>query len=100
VPYYDPDKSPVFVFALSTCAHCQAAKKLLGELGLHCGQVEVDALPEKKMKEALDEMSRHNPAQTFPTVIVGRRAIAGHLPDDIKAAAARLRAGKQRAGRR
>jgi glutaredoxin len=87
-------KNATKMFALSTCAHCRAAKKLLVELGLHFDQVEVDALPEKEMDEALNEMSRHNPAQTFPTLIVGRRVIVGYLADDIKAAAARLRSGK------
>ncbi len=92
--FYDPaaeNAPPVFVYALSTCVHCKAAKKLLAKLGTAYGQVEVDRLAEDKMEACLAEMSRYNPAQTFPTLVIGGRVIVGCREDDIRQAVNRLK---------
>lgn len=85
--YYDPQgKDKIFVFALSTCVHCRRAKDLLGDLGAGYGQVEVDNLNDEDMAEALEEMGKYNPAQTFPTIIIGKQVVVGYRPDDIRQA--------------
>ncbi len=77
-------KSGIFIFALSTCGHCRAAKRFLTEQGVDYDQVEVDNLPPDQMDAALEEMSQYNPAQTFPTIVVGSRVIVGFLEDDLR----------------
>ncbi|KXS56673.1 MAG: hypothetical protein AMR96_01330 [Candidatus Adiutrix intracellularis] len=91
--FYDPQKAKelVFVFALSTCNHCREAKKLLTKLKVSYRQVEVDLLTPMEKEAALAEMSRYNPAQSFPTLIIGSRVVVGNLPDDIQQASIRLK---------
>jgi Glutaredoxin and related proteins len=94
--FYDPDKegaqSKLFLYTLSTCVHCRAAKKLLAELGAAYDYVDVDTLPEDQMNEALEEMSQYNPAQSFPTILAGSRVIVGFHDEDIRKAAAKMKA--------
>lgn len=96
--FYDPNregaKSRIFVYALSTCVHCRAAKRLLDELGAPYDHVEVDLLPPDQMQDCLNEMSQYNPAQSFPTIIAGSKIIVGDLADDIRQAAAKMGAAK------
>ena len=94
--FYDPEKegSDVFIYALSTCAHCRAAKKLLTELGVAFDHVDVDTLPEERMQEALSEMIQYNPGQTFPTLIIGTRVIVGNREDDIRQAVEKIKGSK------
>ncbi len=90
--FYDPDKyrKGIFVFALSTCVHCKKAKKLLGELGAAFDHVDVDQLPQSDMSAALSEMSQYNPAETFPTMLIGGKVIVGDREDDIRQALSKL----------
>jgi len=95
--FYDPatEGAPaVFVYALSTCVHCKAAKKLLDELGVEYGHVEVDQLAEDEMDACLAEMSQYNPSQSFPTLIIGGKVIVGNREDDIRQAVGKLKASK------
>jgi len=93
--FYDPDKqdsqNSIFIYALSTCVHCKAAKKYLNELGVEYGHVEVDLLPDDQMEEALEEMSQYNPSRSFPTLIIGNKVIVGALLDDIRQAVGKLK---------
>jgi len=83
--FYNPDgEYKIFVFALSTCVHCRRSKELLDEMGVDYGHVEVDLLGENEMAEALEEVGKYNPAQTFPTIIIGSRVIVGYKADDIR----------------
>lgn len=96
--FYDPNregvKSRVFLYALSTCVHCRAAKRLLNELGTPYDHVDVDLLPPDQMQECLNEMSQYNPAQSFPTMIIGSKIVVGDMEDDIRQAVARMGAAK------
>lgn len=83
--YYNPDgDNKVFLFALSTCVHCRRTKELLDEMGVAYDHVDVDTLNENEMAEALEEMGKYNPAETFPTIIIGSRVIVGYKADDIR----------------
>lgn len=95
--FYDPsaeDAPAIFVYALSTCVHCKAAKKLLGELGVDYSHVEVDQLPEAEMDVCLEEMSQYNPSQSFPTLVIGGKVIVGNREDDIRQAVGKLKGAK------
>lgn len=96
--FYDParyeNNHGVFLYALSTCVHCKNAKKLLQDLGVQYDHVDVDKLEQDSMNEALEEMSQYNPAETFPTIIIGGKVIVGDRDDDIRQAVAKLNASK------
>lgn len=90
--FYDPAKyqSGIFLFTLSTCIHCKKAKQLLTDIGAQFGNVDVDKLSQSEMGDALIEMSKYNPAQTFPTIIIAGKVIVGAREDDIRLAVSRL----------
>ncbi len=93
--FYDPNKegaqSKLFLYALSTCVHCRATKKLLADLGVDYDYVDVDTLPEVQQEKALEEMSQYNPAQSFPTIVAGNKIIVGFREDDIRQAADKMK---------
>jgi len=83
---YESSAAPrVALYALSTCSHCKAVKKLLDRLGVDYDSVDVDLLDGETRKETLAKMRRYNPRVTFPTTIIGGEAIVGNKPQAIQA---------------
>lgn len=76
----------VKVYTLSTCGHCRATKKLLGDCGIQFEFTEVDLLTGEERRAILEEVKRFNPNCSFPTIIIGERVIVGHKEDEIRAA--------------
>lgn len=75
----------VRLFALSTCGHCKAVKKLLAEL-VPYELVEVDLLEGDVRTEAMAQVKQYNPRCTFPIVIIGGAIIIGHREEAIRQA--------------
>jgi len=72
------DAGPVFLYALSTCGWCRMTRDLLASLRVAYDFVYVDLLSGAEADEAIGEVTRWNPACSFPTVVLGgERAIAG-----------------------
>lgn len=77
----------VLVYALSTCVWCRKTKRLLESLGVAYDFIDVDLLKGREEEEVMDEVKRHNPAGTFPTMIIdGRQVIAGFKEAEIRKA--------------
>jgi glutaredoxin-like protein NrdH len=74
------------VYSLSTCSHCKAVKKFLGECTVKYECVDVDTLQGEERKAILDDIKKFNPRCSFPTVIIGDRVIIGYKEKDIKEA--------------
>lgn len=93
--FYDPNRegarSRVFIYTLSTCAHCRAAQKLLKTLEVPYDFVDVDLLPDDQRQQCLAEMAQYNPTESFPTIIAGNLTIVGNLERDIRQAVAKMR---------
>ena len=81
---YRRDPGRLFLFALSTCLHCRAARNILDELRAPFDSLEVDLLPEPEQRKALAELAEYNPALTFPTLLAGSRVAAGPLSADLR----------------
>ena len=79
-------ESNVKVYALSTCGHCRAAKKLLDELGVEPETIDVDLLEEEERRQALDEVRKINPLISFPTIIIGEEVVVGNRENLIRKA--------------
>jgi len=77
---------PVKMFTLSTCSHCKATKRFLGECGIQFEFTDVDLLDGEERKAILEEVRKFNPNCSFPTIIIGERVIVGHREDQIKEA--------------
>ena len=81
----------VKLYALSTCSHCRAVKRLLDERGAEYETVEVDLLTKTQRKEAVEQVRKYNNRVSFPTVVIGNRVIIGNKEEEIREALTRLR---------
>ena len=77
---------PIKIYTLSTCGHCKATKRLLGECGVKFEFTDVDLLEGEERAAILEEVRRFNPDCSFPTIIIGEKVIVGHKEDEIKKA--------------
>ena len=80
------DKKDIQVYALTTCSHCKAAKRLLDDCTIHYDVVNVDTLEGDERKAILDDVKKFNPKCTFPTIIIGDKVIVGFKEKEIKEA--------------
>ncbi len=76
----------VKVYTLSTCGHCKATKKFLGDCGIQFEFMDVDLLTGEDRRAILEEIKRFNPKCSFPTIVIGTTVIVGHKEDEIKTA--------------
>ena len=76
----------VKIYSLSTCSHCKATKKLLGECTVQYDFVDVDLLQGDERKAVLDDVKKFNPKCSFPTIIIGEKVIVGYKENEIKEA--------------
>ena len=81
-----PMSEEVKVYSLSTCSHCKAVKKFLGECTVKYEFVDVDTLQGEERKAILDDVKKFNPRCSFPTVIIGDKVIVGYKEKEIKEA--------------
>ncbi|MBU2623208.1 MAG: glutaredoxin family protein, partial [Proteobacteria bacterium] len=58
--------APVKIFSLSTCSHCKATKKLLGDCTIKYDFVDVDLLQGEERAAILEEVKKFNPSCSFP----------------------------------
>ncbi|GAB4483325.1 MAG: glutaredoxin family protein [Thermodesulfovibrionales bacterium] len=76
----------VKLYALSTCSHCKAAKKLLGDCAIQFSFTDVDLLTGKEREAIIEEVRRFNPECSFPTIIIGDTVIVGFKESEIRKA--------------
>jgi len=76
----------VKIFSLSTCSHCKATKRLLGECGIKYEFTDVDLLKGEERKAILEDVKKFNPRCSFPTIVIGEKVIVGYKEDEIKEA--------------
>jgi glutaredoxin-like protein NrdH len=80
------DHPGVKVYSLSTCSHCKAAKKFLGECTIKYDFVDVDLLEGDERKAIVEDVRKFNPRCSFPTIIIGEKVIIGFKENEIKEA--------------
>lgn len=76
----------VKLYTLSTCSHCNAAKKFLGDCDVRYDFVDVDLLKGAERGAILEEVRRLNPRFSFPTIIIGDTVIVGFREEKIREA--------------
>jgi ferredoxin-thioredoxin reductase catalytic subunit/glutaredoxin len=76
--------TPLILYSLSTCGHCEAAKKMLDDLKIEYRSIPVDLLPEDEKEKTVQEVKKVNPRCTFPTLIYGDKVVIGMKPQEIK----------------
>ena len=76
----------ITLYALSTCVWCRKTRNLLDELGVAYDYEYVDLLVGIARKDAIDVVTKWNPACSFPTLIIGDKCIIGFKEEDIREA--------------
>ena len=76
-------ENSVKIYSLSTCSHCRATKKLLGECGVKYEFTDVDLIEKEERKAILEDLRKFNPRCSFPTIIVGDKTIIGFKEKEI-----------------
>lgn len=76
-PKENPMAPEVKVYALSTCVHCKNAKAYLDECGVQYDCVHVDLLTGDERKAMIEEVKKHNPSVSFPTLIIDGQVLIG-----------------------
>jgi len=79
-------ESKVYIYALSTCGHCKAAKKFLSDCVVKYDFTDVDLLQGEERTKTIEEVKKYNPRCSFPTVVIGDKVIVGYKEDEIKEA--------------
>ena len=76
----------VFLWSLSTCMWCKKTKKLLDDNSIDYTFTWVDQLEGDERDNALKEIEKHNPAVSFPTILIDGECIVGFDEKRIKEA--------------
>ena len=76
----------VKIYSLSTCSHCKATKKLLGDCTVKYEFVDVDLLEGDERKAIIEDVKKFNPRCSFPTIIIGEKVIVGFKEKEIREA--------------
>lgn len=72
------------IYTLSTCIHCKRAKAYLQECQVPFEFVDVDLLQGEERKSIMEEVGRHNPRFTFPTILIGDVVVVGFDEDKLR----------------
>ena len=80
------DQPDVKIFSLSTCSHCKATKKFLGDCTIKYEFINVDQLKGDERKAIIEDVKKFNPRCSFPTIIIGEKVIVGFKEKEIKEA--------------
>jgi glutaredoxin-like protein NrdH len=79
-----PDNDKVFIYTLSTCGHCKRTKQFLDENNIGYDYVDVDQCQGQERQDMIEEVKKHNPRTTFPTIVIGDNVIVGFREQDIR----------------
>lgn len=80
------EQQRVWMYTLSTCSHCKAAKGFMKDLGVEYDFSDVDLLEGEERRNAIAEVKKLNQRLSFPTILIGDKVIVGNKQDEIKKA--------------
>lgn len=78
--------SDIIIYSLSTCSHCKAAKKFIGDCAVKYEFIDVDMLDREERMAILEDVKKVNPRCSFPTIVIGDKVVVGYREDQIKEA--------------
>mgnify|MGYP001597263900 CR=1 FL=1 len=80
-----PQRHRLLVYALSTCIWCKKTLKFLEDNKIVYEHIYVDKLTGTNREEAISEIKKHNPACSFPTIIIDEHdVVVGHNESKLK----------------
>lgn len=73
-----------FLYALSTCFHCQRTKKWLAEHKVDYDFVDVDLAEGEEQKQLVNKVKEMTGASQFPVVVKGDKHVVGFNEERLK----------------
>lgn len=80
------DKGRVMLYALSTCVWCNKTKEYLSSKDVAFDYIYVDLLRGEERTKTIADVKKYNASLSFPTLVVGEKAIIGFREKEIKEA--------------
>lgn len=81
------ERGKITFYGLSTCAWCRKTRRLLDQLGVAYDYVYVDLLDGDGQEQAMEQLRRWNPNESFPTVVFNDAfSVLGYDEAKIRAA--------------
>ena len=74
----------IALYALSTCAYCQAIKKMFDDLAVEHRYIEADMLEDEERAKVMKALKQVNPKCSFPTTVIGDEVVTGYKAQEIK----------------
>ncbi|EPR44795.1 glutaredoxin [Desulfovibrio sp. X2] len=71
-------------WGLSTCIHCEKAKRFLDDHGYAYDLTYVDRLTGDERTQTIAEIKKHNASLSFPTILVGDKVVVGFNESELK----------------
>ena len=79
------DQGEIMLYALSTCGWCRRTKDFLNGLGFAYSYLDVDLLEGEEKDKVVQEITKWNPACSFPTIVFkGKSCVIGYNEDNIR----------------
>ena len=79
-------KSKITLYTLSTCSHCLRTKRFFRELGIETEIIDVDLLNGVERERVMNEVRKHNPDCSFPTICIDEDVIVGFNEEKLRKA--------------
>lgn len=77
----------VKLYAISTCGWCRKTKRFLDENNIEYDCDDVDLLEGEEKERVREEVARHNPRKSYPTIVIDdEEVIVGFDADKLKEA--------------
>ena len=80
------ESKKIKLYSITTCAFCQAIKKMLKDLGVVYEFVDADLIFDEEREAMLKELRQVNPSCSFPTITIDGLTITGFKVQEIKEA--------------
>ena len=71
------------IYTLSTCGWCKKTKSFLNEHKIKYSYIDVDRLGPEEADPVRKQQLKHNPAGSFPTIVVDGGCIVGYDEDEL-----------------
>ena len=81
-----PRKPKIKLYTLSTCSHCLRTKRFFREQGIETEIIDVDLLTGAERERIMNEVRKHNPDCSFPTICIDEDVIVGFNEEKLRKA--------------
>jgi glutaredoxin len=77
------DIGDIKIYALSTCGWCKKAKTFFNDNNIKYAYIDVDRVEPTEAEDIRTQQLKHNPAGSFPTIVVDGVGIIGYDLDKL-----------------